>query len=77
MPASYSLAPTQRATVVLDCSTGLQQRLAWRLLPFWPKPKSLQNSAINARTETVATKPAFRSALKTPRCLIPLAGYYE
>lgn len=78
MPASYNLAPTQRAAVVLDRGEGLQlQRLAWGLLPFWAKEKKLQGSTINARIETVATKPAFRSAFKKHRCLIPMAGYYE
>jgi putative SOS response-associated peptidase YedK len=78
MPASYNLAPTQRASVGLDRGEGLQmQRLAWGLLPFWAKAKGLQGSTINARIETVATKPAFRSAFKARRCLIPMAGYYE
>lgn len=78
MPASYNLAPTQRASVLLDRGEGLQvERLAWGLLPFWAKAKSLQGSTINARIETVATKPAFRSAFKARRCLIPMAGYYE
>lgn len=78
MPASYNLAPTQRAMVVLDRGDGLLvQRLAWGLLPFWAKAKGLQGSTINARIETVATKPAFRSAFKERRCLIPMAGCYE
>lgn len=69
LPASYNLAPTQRAGVVLDRGEGLQvQRLAWGLLPFWAKAKGLQGSTINTRIETVATKPAFRSAFKARRC---------
>ncbi|RLK57426.1 putative SOS response-associated peptidase YedK [Stenotrophomonas rhizophila] len=75
---SFNLAPTQRASVILDRGTGLQvTRLSWGLLPFWAKAKKLQGSTINARIETVATKPAFRSAFKKRRCLIPMAGYYE
>lgn len=75
---SFNLPPTQRATVILDRSEGRQvTRLAWGLLPFWAKDKKLQGSTINARIETVATKPAFRSALKKRRCVIPMAGYYE
>ncbi len=78
MPSSYNLAPTQRASVVLDRGAGLQvTRLAWGLLPFWAKAKGLQGSTINARIETVATKPAFRAAFKARRCLVPMAGYYE
>lgn len=78
MPANYNLAPTQRASVILDRGTGLQlTRLSWGLLPFWAKAKKLQGSTINARIETVAEKPAFRAAFKKRRCLIPMAGYYE
>ena len=72
IPESYNLAPTQRASVILDRGTGLQvTRLSWA------KAKKLQGSTINARIETVAIKPAFRSAFKKHRCLIPMAGYYE
>ena len=78
VPHSYNLAPTQRASVILDRGTGRQvSRLAWGLLPFWAKAKSLQGSTINARIETVATKPAFRAAFKRRRCIVPMAGYYE
>ena len=52
-------------------------RLSWSLLPFWAKPKKLQGSSIEACIETLATKPAFRSAFKKRRCLISMAGYYE
>lgn len=78
MPPSYNLAPTQRASVFLDRGSGRQvSRLTWGLLPFWAKAKGLQGSSINARIETVATKPAFRAAFKVRRCLVPMAGYYE
>jgi len=78
IPESFNLAPTQRASVILDRGTGRQvTRLSWGLLPFWAKAKSLQGSTINARIETVATKPAFRSAFKKRRCIVPMAGYYE
>jgi len=78
LPASYNVAPTQRASVILDRGEGRQlTRMAWGLLPFWAKAKRLQGSTINARIETVATKPAFRSAFKKRRCVVPMAGYYE
>lgn len=78
MPASYNLAPTQRASVILDRGDGAEvSPLAWGLLPFWAKAKGLQGSVINARIETVATKPAFRAAFKARRCIVPMAGYYE
>ncbi|MDH0740933.1 SOS response-associated peptidase [Stenotrophomonas maltophilia] len=75
---SYNLAPTQRASIILDRGEGRQvTRLAWGLLPFWAKAKAMQGKAINARVETVATKATFRTAFKKRRCVIPMAGYYE
>lgn len=75
---SFNLAPTQRASVILNRGEGRQvTRLAWGLLPFWAKAKGMQGSTINARIETAATKPAFRAAFKKRRCVIPMAGYYE
>ncbi|MDW7600361.1 SOS response-associated peptidase family protein, partial [Stenotrophomonas maltophilia] len=75
---SYNLAPTQRASVILDRGQGRQvTRLACGLLPFRGKAKGLQGSSINARIETVATKPALRLAFKKRRCVIPMVGNYE
>ena len=75
----YNLAPTQRAAVVLGAEGTLAvKKLRWGLLPSWVKDLKGSFSPINARVETVATKPAFRAAFKAPRrCLIPMAGYYE
>lgn len=79
LPASYNLVPTKRASLVLDRGDGLQvkRRLARGLLPLWAKSKGPQGSTINARIETVASEPAFRSDFKVRRCLIPMAGYNE
>ncbi|HDS1082422.1 TPA: SOS response-associated peptidase [Stenotrophomonas maltophilia] len=75
---SFNLAPTQRASIILDRGEGRHvTRLAWGLLPLWAKSKGMQGKAINARIETVATKPTFRTAFKKRRCVIPMAGYYE
>ena len=49
----------------------------WGLVPFWAKDLSIGSKLINARAETVATKPAFRRAFARHRCLIPADGYYE
>jgi putative SOS response-associated peptidase YedK len=51
--------------------------LQWGLIPFWSKDPTIGNKMINARSETVAEKPAFRKAFKTQRCLIPADGFYE
>ncbi len=76
----YNIAPTQIVVIIrLDRET-LQKRLAqvrWGLIPFWAKETSIGNRLINARGESAAEKPAFRSAFKTRRCLVPADGFYE
>ncbi|MCK9876422.1 SOS response-associated peptidase [Frankia sp. Ag45/Mut15] len=53
-------------------------RLAtWGLVPSWAKDRSIGARMINARAETVAVKPAFRSAYAARRCLVPATGFYE
>jgi putative SOS response-associated peptidase YedK len=49
----------------------------WGLVPFWAKDPSIGSRLINARAETVATKPAFRRAFARHRCLLPADGFYE
>ena len=74
----YNLAPQQDAPVV-RCLEG-QRRLdllRWGLMPVWAKDPALGNRLINARSETVADKPAFRSAFKSRRCIVPADGFYE
>ena len=51
--------------------------MRWGLIPSWAKDASAAASMINARSETASTKPAFRGALKSRRCLIPADGFYE
>ncbi|MBS0174315.1 MAG: SOS response-associated peptidase [Nitrospira sp.] len=78
LTARYNLAPTQRAAVVLDDDGAMDVRkLRWGLLPHWMKDPKQSYATINARIETVDTKPAYRSAWKHRRCLIPMRGYYE
>jgi putative SOS response-associated peptidase YedK len=55
----------------------IESRMRWGLIPFWAKDASIGYKMINARAETVASKPAFRDALKKRRCLIPADGFYE
>lgn len=74
----FNVAPTQRIVVV---PTSDMQRVArpmrWGLIPYWAKDDKLGSNLINARAEGIATKPAFRSAFKSRRCLIPADGFYE
>jgi len=52
-------------------------QVRWGLVPFSAKDASIGSKMINARSETVATKPGFREAYKKARCLIPASGFYE
>ncbi len=78
LPSRYNIAPTQDVTVI---RAGDERRYAsqmrWGLVPFWAKDLSIGAKMINARSETVAEKPAFRAAFKSRRCLIPADGFYE
>jgi len=73
----YNIAPSQPISVVR--MTNGQRELAdlrWGLIPSWSKePKP--GGYVNARSETVTEKPAFRSAFRKRRCLIPADGFYE
>jgi putative SOS response-associated peptidase YedK len=76
----YNIAPTQTvAAVRTDVAKGGRElaALRWGLVPSWAKDLKIGSSLINARAETIATKPAFRSALRRRRCLIPADGFYE
>ncbi len=77
-PGSYNVCPTDEVGVVTK--ERKFERMRWGLVPRWWS-KSLKESArlasFNARAETVRTKPFFRDAFKTGRCLMPITGYYE
>ena len=63
-----------------DAPSGVARELRvvrWGLVPFWAKDPKIGSRMINARAETVASKPAFRHAFKRRRCLLPADGYYE
>jgi putative SOS response-associated peptidase YedK len=76
----YNIAPTQEAPVIRLAPDGTRElaMLRWGLVPSWSKdgPDS-KFSTINARAETVADKPAYRSAFRDRRCLVPADGFYE
>jgi len=75
----YNIAPTQFIAAVRTDAQGVGElaMLRWGLVPFWAKDPSIGNRMINARAETVAEKPSFRSAYKKRRCLILADGFYE
>jgi putative SOS response-associated peptidase YedK len=77
-PPRYNIAPTQPVPVVI-VENGIRhfRLMRWGLLPAWVKDPGKFTLLINARSETVLEKPAFKNAIKRRRCLIPADGYYE
>jgi putative SOS response-associated peptidase YedK len=78
LPFRFNIAPTQFVPVVrhLEAENFLSA-MKWGLIPSWAKDEKIGNKMINARAETIAEKPAFRSAFKSRRCIVPASGFYE
>lgn len=74
----FNISPTQNALVMASGDNGYKVKpLRWGLIPSWAKDEKIGAKTINARAETVTTKPAFRAAFKKRRCLVPASGYFE
>jgi putative SOS response-associated peptidase YedK len=74
----YNIAPTQKvAVIVQEEGERKLDQYRWGLVPFWAKDPKIGARMINARGETVSSKPAFRAAFKRRRVLIPATGFYE
>jgi putative SOS response-associated peptidase YedK len=73
----YNVAPGQPILALPNNGTNQADFFIWGLIPSWAKDPSVGNRMINARSETLAEKPSFRSAYKYHRCLIFADGFYE
>src|SRR5260370_28466378 len=75
----YNIAPGQHNPVVVRDANGNNQieLMQWGLVPAWSREAKLAYSTINARAETLASKPTFRKPLASQRCLVPATGYFE
>jgi putative SOS response-associated peptidase YedK len=75
----YNIAPTQYLAAIRNDELEGRElvMLRWGLVPFWAKDPSIGNRMINARAETVAEKPAYRTAYRQRRCLVLADGFYE
>ncbi len=75
----YNIAPTQTVPIVVQRADGSREmmQMRWGLIPSWAKDATIGNRMINARSESAAEKPAFRSAMRSRRCLVPVSGFYE
>jgi len=77
-PPRYNIAPTQPIPTVMRVGEARQFRLMrWGLIPSWAKDPTKIGLLINARSETLNERPAFRNAMRYRRCLVPADGYYE
>lgn len=79
LAANYNMAPSHEVLVVRgDERAQLSfDFLRWGLIPSWAKAAAIGYKMINARAETIAEKPSFRTAFKKRRCIVPLSGFYE
>ena len=73
----YNIAPTQPIAVITNSNLPQLDYFLWGLIPSWAKDPEIGSRLINARSETLAEKPSFRSAFRRRRCLIPANGFFE
>ena len=78
--ARYNIAPGQSVATIRADPAQASLRLEsvrWGLVPHWAKDAAIGHRMFNARAETAAEKPAFRSAFRKRHCLVPADGFYE
>jgi putative SOS response-associated peptidase YedK len=73
----HNVAPTQPVAVVTNADERKAEWMRWGLIPFWAKDPTIGSRLINARSETVSEKPAFKYAFAKRRCLVLADGFYE
>ncbi|HLA26372.1 MAG TPA: SOS response-associated peptidase [Syntrophales bacterium] len=72
-----NISPTQQISAIIHDNKTKLVNFRWGLIPSWAKDPSIGNKMFNARAETIADKPSFRSAFIKRRCLIIADGFYE
>jgi putative SOS response-associated peptidase YedK len=77
LPNRYNVSPQMHMPVIVANSPNRLDIMQWGLVPSWAKDPSAGFKTINARAETVAERPAYRSAIRYHRCLVPANGFYE
>ena len=79
LPPNFNVAPTQDVLAVVADAEGHRevQAFHWGLVPSWAKDTKIGSKMINARSETIAEKPAFKGLFKKHRLIVPMDGFYE
>lgn len=75
--ARYNIAPSQPVPVITNAQPDALTLVKWGLVPSWADDPNSTYKMINARAETVAEKPSYRTPFKRRRCLVPSTGFYE
>lgn len=74
----YNVRPTHRVPAVRAGASGREfVHLRWGLIPYWARDAAIAHKTINARSDSAASKPAFRDAFRQRRCLVIANGFYE
>lgn len=73
----YNATPSENLPVIVNDTEKHVEMMRWGLVPFWAKDEKIGYKMINARAETLQTKPSFRKALSLQRCIIPAGGFFE
>jgi len=79
-PAQYNVAPTMQVPIVYADRHNGERKLSlvrWGLVPFWAKGPKPPSHSFNARLEDAVSKPMWRQAFRTARCIVPAIGWYE
>jgi putative SOS response-associated peptidase YedK len=78
LPDNHNVAPTNEIYAVVDTPSGPEvATFHWGLIPSWAKDRKIASTMINARAETLASKPAFKGLYVSKRCIIAADGFYE
>jgi putative SOS response-associated peptidase YedK len=75
--SSYNIAPSEYVAAVRNNGENVVEPIRWGLIPSWAKDVKVGYKMINARSETLSEKPAYRNPIKKKRCLILADGFYE
>lgn len=77
MDPMYNVSPTMKVPLITNESKGKLLIGKWGLIPHWVKDDSMALSMVNARAETIDSKPAYKHLFREQRCIVPCDGYYE